>query len=154
MSELVKSRQVISSEMFGDLTVINGEQGVFFIGKEVAEMLGYNVKQGSGNKWLTHCKKVILDANSCLSSNLYYGQRGIHLVPESDIYRLIIKSKLPAAERFEDWVMEEVLPEIRKNGSYLSQPQSLEQRSLALIGELGIVVEDQRLQLKLQSNKN
>jgi prophage antirepressor-like protein len=44
--------------------------------------------------------------------------RGITIIPESDVFRLLIKSKLPAAERFERWVMEEVLPAIRKTGSY------------------------------------
>ena len=49
--------------------------------------------------------------------------RHIQIIPEPDLYRLIIKSKLPAAERFEKWVFEEVLPAIRQHGSYELQRQ-------------------------------
>ena len=41
-------------------------------------------------------------------------------IPEGDVYRLIVRSKLPAAERFERWVFEEVLPSIRQNGGYIA----------------------------------
>ena len=45
------------------------------------------------------------------------------LIPEADIYRLVMRSKLPSAVQFEEWVVEEVLPTIRKTGSYSMQPQ-------------------------------
>ncbi|EOB3451070.1 phage antirepressor [Enterococcus hirae] len=70
------------------------------------------------------------------------------IIPESDVYRLIIKSNLPSAEKFEAWVMEEVLPQIRKHGMYatdelLNNPDLLievatklkEERTLRLIAE-------------------
>ena len=70
-----------------------------------------------------HCKKVN-DFNPGKSPGLSnYGQlelnpRGAYFIPESDLYRLIMRSKLPSAERFQDWVVEEVLLSIRKTGSY------------------------------------
>lgn len=107
---LVTSNTVTaSSQAFGNLTIINGEKGLLFIGKEVAEMLGYVDTDQAIRK---NCKKSEtrqLDG---------FGNRGVKIIPESDVYRLIIKSKLPSAEAFEEWVMEEVLPEIRKTGSY------------------------------------
>lgn len=42
-------------------------------------------------------------------------------IPEGDVYRLIVRSKLPTAERFERWVFDEVLPAIRKNGGYIAR---------------------------------
>jgi anti-repressor protein len=51
-------------------------------------------------------------------------------IPESDIYRLIIKSKLPSAERFEMWVMEEVLPSIRRTGGYIAGQESMSDAEL------------------------
>jgi prophage antirepressor-like protein len=45
----------------------------------------------------------------------------VNFIPEGDLYRLIIRSKLPAAERFEKWVFDEVLPSIRKHGVYVTE---------------------------------
>ena len=50
--------------------------------------------------------------------------RGISIIPESDVYRLIMRSNLPNAERFQNWVVEEVLPSIRKTGNYSMAPAS------------------------------
>ncbi len=44
--------------------------------------------------------------------------RGEYIIPESDLYRLIMRSNMAEAERFQDWVVEEVLPQIRRTGSY------------------------------------
>ena len=52
-----------------------------------------------------------------------------NIIPESDVYRLVIRSNLPGAERFQDWVVEEVLPAIRKHGGYLT-PKKLEEALL------------------------
>ena len=51
------------------------------------------------------------------------------LIPESDVYRLVFRSKLPEAEKFENWVTEEVLPSIRKHGGYLT-PEKIEEALL------------------------
>ena len=61
-------------------------------------------------------------------------------IPEGDVYRLIVQSKLPSAERFESWVFDEVLPTIRKHGAYvtdtvLNNPDLLEQALNALKAE-------------------
>jgi prophage antirepressor-like protein len=52
------------------------------------------------------------------STALGLNPRGVCIIPESDLYRLIMRSKVPAAEKFQDWVTEEVLPLIRKTGSF------------------------------------
>lgn len=93
-----------------------------FVAKDIAEALGYkDTKKATAR----HCKKMItinVDAQNAphLTKSKYAAlSRHLNLIPESDVYRLIIKSKLPQAEAFEDWVMEEVLPSIRKNGAYV-----------------------------------
>jgi len=88
----------------------------WFVAKDVAEKLGY---VGTAKAIRTHCKYAKLfkgDKSSTLTDSPF----GIVIIPEADLYRLIIKSKLPAAEQFEAWVMEEVLPAIRKHGGYLT----------------------------------
>ena len=63
----------------------------------------------------THCKGVsILDTPSAR------GLQPTKYIKEADIYRLVMRSKLPEAEAFQDWVCEEVLPCIRKNGAYMT----------------------------------
>lgn len=46
--------------------------------------------------------------------------RGINVIPEGDVYRLIIKSTLPAAQKFEEWMMDTVIPSVRNNGGYIA----------------------------------
>jgi prophage antirepressor-like protein len=77
-------------------------------------VLGY---KKPGNAILDHCKcseKYKLSS----SSNQGYttGNPWVSIIPERDLYRLILKSKLPEAEQFEEWVVGEVLPTIRKTG--------------------------------------
>ena len=85
---------------------------VWFVGSDVAKALGYV----NANKAVRdHCKEKGRTNRSILSSG---GNQSMILINESNVYRLIIKSKLPSAERFEEWLMEVVLPSIRETGSY------------------------------------
>ena len=91
------------------------------VGNDVAAILGYtdpakaiSTKVKSKNKGVT--KMVTVDGKL----------RDVTVLEEAGIYQLIFGSKLPAAEKFQDWVFEEVLPSIRKTGSYSAQqPQRL-----------------------------
>lgn len=97
--------------------IIEGDP--WFIAKDVAEALGYkDTSQAVRN----HCKRSVnIDLNNRASI-----QRGIipagnptaKAIPESDVYRLISRSRLPSAERFDDWVNEVVLPSLAKHGGY------------------------------------
>lgn len=83
---------------------------IWFVGKDVAEVLGYTDTDQAVRK---HCKAV--DSYPVETT----GQvRNVNIIPERDLYRLIFRSRLPEAERFEDWVVSEVLPALRKNGTY------------------------------------
>ena len=110
----MKDLQVFENVEFGKLTVIEKDGEPWFIGKEVAEILGY--KNGSRDVE-RHCKYVKL-LKSTEMVLLEIPSRGIQIINEKDVYRLIMRSKLESAEKFQDWVMDEVLPSIRKNGMY------------------------------------
>lgn len=75
----------------------------------------------------------------------------VNFIPEGDVYRLIVRSQLPNAEKFESWVMDEVLPSIRKTGTYSIQkketPQGRELLALAVL-EAQKVIEEQTLQIE------
>ena len=99
----------------------------WFIAKDVAEALGYANTSKAIN---AHCKAV----NTCRTE--MGGQvRAVQIIPERDLYRLVMKSKLPAAEQFEEWVVGQVLPSIRKTGTFSVQLTN----NSKLVGELAIL---------------
>ena len=109
--------QIFNSEEFGEIRTITKDSKTYFAGSDVAKALGYAIPHKAVQ---THCKGVLkwnIPTNS--------GNQDILFITEGDIYRLIMKSKLPKAEEFERWVMEEVLPSIRKNGGYIAGQETL-----------------------------
>lgn len=100
--------------------IINDEP--FFVANDVARTLGYANTSDATNK---HCKKSFMGWGS---DSLGRPQQ-FKLIPESDVYRLVFRSKLPEAEKFENWVTSEVLPSIRKYGGYLT-PEKIEEALL------------------------
>lgn len=104
--------QIFQNKEFGEVRslVINNEP--WFVGKDVAEALGY---KNSKNAVPTH-----VDEEDKLSTQIEYtGQkRNVTVINESGLYSLILSSKLPNAKKFKRWVTSEVLPTLRKTGSY------------------------------------
>ncbi len=98
--------------------VIDVNNEPWFIAKDVAELLGYSNPQKAIRD---HCK-----CSQSLGVNESFPPLDpqIKIIPERDVYRLIMRSKMPEAESFEEWVVGEVLPQIRKTGSYQCTPQS------------------------------
>ncbi|MDR2647673.1 MAG: phage antirepressor KilAC domain-containing protein [Oscillospiraceae bacterium] len=113
--------QVFNNSEFGELNVIEIDNKPYFPATECAKILGYkNPAEAIGD----HCKgvaKCYVTRNVTNRHGTVEGEREINVIPESDLYRLIIRSKLPSAERFERWVCDEVLPSIRKHGMYLTE---------------------------------
>ena len=85
----------------------------WFVGKDVAEVLGY---KDTTNAIKQHCRGVV--NHHPIVDSLGRNQE-VRIISEPDMLRLIVSSKLPAAEAFERWVFEEVLPSIRKTGAYV-----------------------------------
>lgn len=104
---------IFENEEFGQVRTVVIDRQPYFMASDVAKALGYS---NTRDAILRHCKCVVKYDIATTQGNI----SSISFIPESDIYRLIIKSKLPSAERFEKWVMEEVLPSIRKSGGYIA----------------------------------
>ena len=106
-----------TSPDFGDIRTVTEGETILFCGSDVARALGYAVPQKALRD---HCKGV-LKRNTPTTS----GVQEMSYIPESDLYRLVFRSKLPGAERFTDWVTTEVLPSIRRHGAYMT-PETLQ----------------------------
>lgn len=95
---------------FGEIRVIEIEGKPHFVGSDVASALGYARPTKAIQD---HCKGVLKQDIPTDG-----GEQKMSVISEGDVYRLIVKSKLPQAEKFESWVFDEVLPSIRKHGMY------------------------------------
>ena len=126
--------EVFRNSEFGDLNtiVIDGEP--WFIGKEVAEKLGYSNTKKAINTHIEIVDKMVI-TRTMLSKDPKMGtleipNRGLACINESGLYSLILSSKLESAKRFKHWITSEVLPSIRKHGAYMTE-QTLEQALLS-----------------------
>jgi prophage antirepressor-like protein len=120
--------QIFNSDEFGDIRTIEIDGKPYFVGTDVAKALGYNNPRDAVSR---HCKGVV-KCDTPTSS----GIQSMSYINEGDLYRLIMKSKLPSAEKFESWVMDEVLPTIRKTGSYQKPLTTVEQIQVIATGFL------------------
>ena len=107
---------VFNNVEFGEIRSVQVNGKIYFVGSDVAKALGYARPRDAIRK---HCKGALkwsIPTNG--------GNQEMSIITEGDIYRLIIKSKLPSAERFESWVFDEVLVQIRQTGGYIPVKES------------------------------
>ena len=102
--------QIFTNPDFGEVRTIEENGAVMFCGSDVAKALGYSNPRDAISR---HCRGVVKRDTPTES-----GMQEMSFIPESDLYRLVFGSKLPTAERFTDWVTEEILLVIRWLGSY------------------------------------
>ncbi len=108
--------KIFENTEFGQVRTVTIEDKIYFVASDVAKALGYAKPQ---NAISAHCKGTLkwgIPTNG--------GNQEMNIIPEGDIYRLVVKSELPSAEKFESWVFDEVLPTIRKQGSYMPEELS------------------------------
>lgn len=110
--------KVFDNDAFGSVRTIDREGDVWFVGKDVAEILGYT---NPSKALADHVDEEDKLNNESLSS---LGQRGGWLINESGLYSLVISSKLPTAKQFKRWITKEVIPSIRKTGGYFATPKT------------------------------
>ncbi len=129
---------------------IEQDGDVWFVAVDVAKALGYAKPAEAISK---HCKRV-MQYRDIVNGSSYRGpiQPETGMVPERDIYRLVMKSRLPAAERFEEWVVGEVLPTLRKTGSYEVRPQEPASALDAVEGMVKVMRQFEAEQ-RIQSNR-
>lgn len=107
--------EIFENEEFGRIRTTEIDGKVLFCGSDVAKALGYS---NTRDALLRHCKDVV--KCDTLTNG---GVQSLGFISEGDIYRLIIHSKLPSAEKFEHWVFDNVLPTIRKTGGYVANSE-------------------------------
>lgn len=115
--------QIFNSPEFGDIRTVEIDGKPYFVGTDVAKALGY---AKPNNAVSTHCRYTLKRGIATKQGNM----SEMVLIPEGDIYRLIIRSKLSSAERFERWVFDEVLPAIHHNGGYIMGQEKLSDSEL------------------------
>ena len=125
--------QIFTNPDFGEVRTIEENGAVMFCGSDVAKALGYSNPRDAISR---HCRGVVKRDTPTES-----GMQEMSFIPESDLYRLVFGSKLPTAERFTDWVTEEILPAIRRHGSYSRKPLTPAEQLLA---QANVLVEQER----------
>ena len=101
--------QAFTNHKFGTIRTITSGGPILFYGRDVAAALGYaNTKDALAR----HCKGVV----NHYPLETAGGIQQVRFISEGDLYRPIVSSKLPAAEQFEAWVFDDVLPSIRRHG--------------------------------------
>lgn len=106
--------QVFNNEEFGQVRTVVQSEDVWFVAKDVAEVLGYNNTSKAIQMHVDEDEKADLP--------IWDGRqnRNQKVINESGLYSLILSSKLPSAKKFKKWVTSEVLPSIRKHGAYMT----------------------------------
>lgn len=104
--------KIFENPEFGQVRTIEEDGKILFCGSDVAKALGYARPNEAISK---HCKGTLKRRTPTAG-----GIQDMLFISEGDIYRLVVKSKLPCAEKFESWVFDEVIPSIRKTGVYLA----------------------------------
>lgn len=106
--------KIFENEQFGRVRTLQIENEPYFVGKDVAEILGYSDTNQAIRMHVDEDDKLTSSFNGS-------GQnRQMYVINESGLYSLILKSKLPQAKQFKRWVTSEVLPSIRKHGAYMT----------------------------------
>lgn len=137
MSELI----IFENEEFGKVRTLTINNEPWFVGKDVTEALGF---VNSRDAIATH---VFLEDKGVEIIDTLGGKQTMTIINESGLYALVFGSRLESAKRFKHWVTSEVLPSIRKTGSYQMQPEGKKLLALAVL-EAQKVIEEQTVQIE------
>ena len=114
--------QVFENKQFGKVRTITENGKTLFCGADIAKPLKYSRPSEAVAR---HCKGTL--KRRILTNG---GEQDMLFIPEGDVYRLIARSNLPEAEKFESWIFDEVLPSIRKNGGYIAGQKDMTEAEL------------------------
>lgn len=128
-----KHLQIFNNPAFGSIRTIEEEGKILFCGTDIAKSLGYIKPR---NAIANFCKGALKRGVPTEG-----GIQEMNFIPEGDVYRLIARSRLPAAEKFERWVFDEVLPSIRQTGSYGNAATQQMEQMAVVVDKLGAIVE-------------
>ncbi|MFP8915255.1 BRO family protein [Enterococcus innesii] len=113
----LKTQQVFNFENNSIRTILVNDE-LYFVGKDVAEILGYKNVSRDINRHVDE------EDRQNYQNGTFESPRGLTIINESGLYSLILGSKLPKAKKFKRWVTSEVLPSIRKTGGYTNIPRT------------------------------
>ena len=116
--------QIFRNTEFGEVRVVDKDGEPWFVGKDVADILGYQNGSRDINRHVDEEDRQNYQ-NGTLETN-----RGVTIINESGLYSLILSSKLPTAKKFKHWVTQEVLPSIRKHGGYINGQEQMTDEEL------------------------
>ena len=140
--------QVFKNSEFGTVRTVEVDREPFFVGKDVAEILGYSNPQKAIRDHVDEEDKTL---NESFTVN---GTMAV-LINESGLYSLVLSSKLPTAKRFKRWVTSEVLPAIRKTGGYIGGAENMTEAEImaraVLIGQR--TIEEQKRKIDNLQNE-
>ncbi|EGT5497955.1 hypothetical protein CSV12_14105 [Clostridioides difficile] len=139
--------QIFEKLEFGQIRMVEVDKKPYFVATDIAKCLGYANTSKAIND---HCRWVT-------KSYIPHPQNEnkileVNTIPESDMYRLIVNSKLPNAEKFESWVFDEVLPTIRQTGQYQAQ-QNVITELTGTIGDLKGTIKEYKKLCKITCSK-
>ena len=143
--------ELFRNESFGEIRTLLIEDEVWFVGKDVAEALGYVEPRSAISK------KVDEEDRGVAKMETPSGKQDMTIINESGLYSLILSSKLPQAKDFKRWVTNEILPSIRKHGGYLHNQENLSQEEIlakALIVAQNVINEKDKLNKQLQAQNS
>ena len=118
--------QIFKNEEFGEIRTLEINNEPYFVGKDIAEILGYERTDNAIRKHVENEDKLMHPISASGQS------RNMTLINESGLYSLIMSSKLPRAKKFKRWVTNEVLPAIRKTGGYIVGEENMNEDELVL----------------------
>lgn len=120
---------VFSNQEFGTIRTVTIDNEPYFVGKDVAEALGYSKAR---NAIATHIDSE--DKKDAPIQGTLGGMQEMTVINESGLYSLILNSKLPSAKKFKRWVTGEVLPSLRKNGGYIAGQENMTPEQIMAAG--------------------
>ena len=109
--------QIFRNDEFGSVRTMSIDGKPWFVANDVARALGY---KRPADAVTAHCKGSV--KHRYLTEG---GEQEVKMIPEGDIYRLVVKSHLPKADEFERWIFDSVLPSIRQNGGYIMNQEQM-----------------------------
>lgn len=114
--------KVFENPEFGKIRTVENDGDVWFVGKDVAQALGYGEGKSLANAVANHVDEEDKGVTELMTPG---GKQKMVIINESGLYSLVLSSKLPDAKKFKRWVTSEVLPSIRKHGGYIQGQESM-----------------------------
>ena len=135
--------QIFDSPDFGQIRTIQQNGEPWFVGKDVADILGYQNGSRDVNRHVDE------DDRQNYQNGTFESNRGLTIINESGLYSLILSSKMPKAKEFKRWVTSEVIPAIRKTGGYIAGSENMTDAEImakaVLVAQSTIRQRDQRI---------